>query len=230
MTYEPSFKIDWSSPSELALIGYYRFWLMNDHHLVRLVGQTGLNAASTGRIANVYSFSRSIPKGTTEGLVKKIKRVAANWPNNMATQAKKCIKVGHDTNVYSGASKLMWFLKPDGWTPYDSFAAKTLRCGNGSSADKMEKFYARFEQFALKTKGLAPLVAKVEPRLHAERVLDQFLVLHGMAQPDFAKRSGELESFVDALPKDFARSLVAASVAAGGVISTGFAGVDLSAT
>lgn len=228
MTEAP--KLDWSSPSELALIGYYRFWLTKDHHLTLLVQRNGMNKDTVSEIANAYSFARSIKSGKCQELVDQILEVAADWPEKMPERAQKCIDVGEATGVYSGASKLMWLLKPNGWTPYDRYAAKTLRCGYGSSAEKMVTFYKRFEQFALKTKGLALLVKSVEQRLHTERVLDQFLVLHGMAQPDFAKPSGELESFVDALPKDFARSLVAASVATGGVISTGFAAVDLSAT
>jgi len=218
-----------STPANLAMIGYYRFWLITDHNLTQMVGKNGMNGASVASIANQYSFSRTIENGTAARLAETVTALASVWPTTMRDRAEECISIGEAVGTYSGASKLMWFLKPDGWTPYDSYAAKALRCGYGPSPTKMRQFYSQFEKLQDKTDGLAELVDKIEPRLHVERVLDQFLVLHGMPDSAFKNRRDELLSFVDALPEDFARGLTATSMNCGDIISAGFAQLKLTA-
>ena len=141
-----------------------------------------------------------------EVLVKAIDDSVTRWPSDFLGRAEECRNAARNAAKnfdrakpvkfdaenpgkgapHSAVTKLVWFLKPDGWTVYDRLASSAVLPDQISRAhERQEKFYKQIEHdFAIYEAIAKPILARFEPRLHAGRLVDKFLVLRG----DDAKR------------------------------------------
>ena len=183
-----------------------------------------------------------------EVLVEAIEQIIADWPPNFLQRAKKCREAARSAAAnfarvkpakydadnsgkgapHSAVTKLVWFLKPDGWTMFDSLASRAVLPNSISGAGERQKhFYNTIDKdFAVYEAKAKPILAGFEarlhagpgfrPRLYAGRLVDKFLVLRG----DDAKRTQWEQRnriFLDLLPDAVRDPLVstASEIAAG---------------
>lgn len=172
-------------------MGYYRWWLQFDGPILKAIDRDGLDSDNTLRIANAYSVARTFggtDKTRWNDIASRINCLAKKWPADLQSRARCCIATAQEIRryhggqaPYSGVTKLIWFLRPDGWTIYDSFAANALITGGGDGSHRVARFYeALGDNLAELSRRIAPDVAAVEPALRPERVIDQYLMLRGM--------------------------------------------------
>ena len=176
--------------------------------------------------------------GNLEVLAEAIDQIIAHWPSNFLERATKCRNAAERAAQnfdrakpvkfdaadpgkgapHSAVTKLVWFLKPDGWTVFDKLASSAVLPNSISRADERQKaFYNTIaDDFAIYEAMAKPILAGFEPRLHAGRLVDKFLVLRG----DDAKRTQwekRNRIFLDLLPEAVRDPLVftASEIAAG---------------
>ena len=76
----------------------------------------------------------------------------------------------------------MWFLKPDGWTVFDSFASNGLGIDGSDPIKRMEDFYKRLNvrNFGVHAIAINESLSSTDfSELHGERIIDKFLMLAG---------------------------------------------------
>jgi hypothetical protein len=164
-------------------------------------------AQDFGVIRNIQPVNSDKTSGI-DHLVAELHALADTWPTTLQERAKMCCaiatrhrcaqkkhkaqqpkederdrKKGGDGSMapYSGITKLMWFLRPEGWTMFDSLAQSGLS-GQGTSEKNVIKFFK-----ALEDKGFAEKRDKVRDLceeatlswLYAERIIDKFLLFRG---------------------------------------------------
>ncbi|MEO9900515.1 MAG: hypothetical protein ABJF28_06935 [Nisaea sp.] len=116
---------------------------------------------------------------------------------------------------FSAISKFMWFLRPKGWTPFDTYSSTSLGVGttHGDPPIRFADFYAKLHrrnfsgvsvaiQSALNNAGFS--------YLYGERVIDKALLLAGA--PGTRWRSNIIRkgrSFLRSLPRNAAIDLQA---------------------
>lgn len=202
-----------------AVIGRYRFWLNFDGAELRRIGRSGqrLDGYAVRRIAREYQVNRTILRKKDGGrggsgandqaadrLAKALKQAAARWPSTLEERAKVCARIAEKAGTRNGGNqedrtrravsavtKLMWFLKPHGWTVFDNLAATGLGIRAFPDRTKRMKFFYR----GLKEGGFEPLARKVNRHLkgtsfaaiRGERVIDRYLMFKGAEQ---RKRDG----------------------------------------
>jgi hypothetical protein len=114
------------------------------------------------------------------------------WPDDLLGRAEVCVDIaarmqpytpGSNRNLVSAATKFMWFLKPNGWTVFDRFAAGGMGvAGHLSRVKQLRCFYQR-----LHDAGFGSLVAEMQavikgsllPDLPSARILDTLLMARG---------------------------------------------------
>lgn len=185
MTAEPSRAFN-------AVLEHHRCWVFNDGAYLSMVREVGLTSDIAGKIAHEYQVIRNIGK---EHLVAKLAAVLAavsdeEWGTSLSERRAICQKLGesHQSgggyhNPWSGITKLMWFLRPEGWTMYDSLACKGLVGANkGSFA-----FYEKLDDcgFIECAATITNECRALDLPLFGERVIDKFLMLRGMSQTDY---------------------------------------------
>lgn len=118
----------------------------------------------------------------------------------------------------SAASKVNWFLRPEGWTMFDRFVSIAVLGSHQSSVAGMEQFFDALDRrnFAKKLAEVRQAISSPFPKILAERVIDKYLFLMGlrysqrMLIEEDADEEGEgtndrmslvlLNGFVSALP------------------------------
>jgi len=209
----------------------------------------GLDERMVRRIALLYNVVRGIKGASDEEkrdkkdphakwIAKKCNALSNHWPDSLIDRAEECASIaekgkGEHTNGYqaSAVTKLMWFLKPDGWTMFDDLAATGIgipksvsekKRGKGkkgrvaNSTTRMKAFYRELNRRNFKAHALAinqtiKNNGKFE-RLYGERIIDKFLMLVG-AKPAGRDNSWggdyiELCSvFLELLPETTSRDL-----------------------
>lgn len=221
-----------------ATIDLYRTFLFEDGPLLEAIVDAGgtLDGAMVTRIARSYSVARTIPAALEDDkghnfrlLAKKITALANDWPDGTIERAEACRKTAEELALqftirprdarppsklhkmgapHSAVTKLIWFLKPEGWTVYDRYAANAVVAGTGTSGDRQKRFYeAIAEPLAYYAERLREPLAKLHPRLHAERLIDKYLVLKGL-KPDEYKRACESNChFLRSLPPHISQDI-----------------------
>jgi hypothetical protein len=183
-----------------ATIAYHRFWCWFDGPTRAVVRDGGLKPLTLRRINRAYSVDRTIvfkeaaetadeaPRRQRcfEALCEELS--ALIWPPDMLGRSDACelvasrIKTRCDLEKLpvSAVTKWMWFLRSEGWTPFDTFARRGLGSpASGDTATCMKTFYRTladrgFPGLAIRMNGvIAPTPLRGLP---AERILDTLLV------------------------------------------------------
>ena len=98
----------------------------------------------------------------------------------------------------SAASKVNWFLRPEGWTMFDRFVSIAVLGSHQSSVAGMEQFFDALDRrdFAKKLAEVREAIASPFPKILAERVIDKYLFLMGLrySQRTLFKEDADEES------------------------------------
>ena len=188
-----------------ATIENYRWWLAHDHVYLSLIKDRGQFSNDIVRtVAKAYGVNRGIPASDdkkadhmalgiasalndfdaksfqAQPMKEKIARfqsLVEKMPMNQD------VKQGDNPIFVSGASKLLWFVAPRGWTMFDKLAADGM--GIKKSLPSMER--AKDYYTALAGRKFDDTTSKIRKildqsdfsSLYAERLIDKFLWLAG---------------------------------------------------
>ena len=208
-------------PLYWSTIAYLRAWWATDGVRLAVIRKHGMWPEMLRSLGAEYNVNRSIvrtdkAKGIEDTSAKAIcdilHRAGDRWPAELLDRAQACEGIAFQMRSYTGeteknlvsaATKFMWFLKPDGWTVFDSFAA----AGMGVKAhlprlEQLRNFYAQ-----LNAAGFGPLAVEMEviirrstlSGLPAARILDTLLMARGGRSGD-AGAVERLEAFLNLLP------------------------------
>jgi hypothetical protein len=200
-------------PLTIAVLERARWWLNVDAPLRAQVINDGgqLTPHTVYSIAKHYKVRRNI--GEADQLAEIADYLNARietWPANLPNRAQWCIEAAQalqkDLDLahtpYSAITKLVWFLRPEGWTLYDSYAQCALGAGGADAKARFSQFYG-----ALNEHGFVEAAAAIDtalaqttwPDLGGARILDAYLMHQGgfrFLLNDASARQG----FLNALP------------------------------
>lgn len=219
-----------------AVIEHHHCWLAPDGCFYRQVVQDGRLTPEVARIiARDFRVSRTIGQVEGEGknpsngvqvLAEAIN--TSDWPDDLVDRAKICLAIANDHRdacarlnkakafhaPVSAVTKLMWFLRPEGWTMFDKYA----RIGLIGNKNDPESFYVRLSEVGFHAMCLRLNELCKEhgfPELWGERIIDKFLMLHGKSQVDSGETDGQVQLFsamkrhyLELLPADLNGRLV----------------------
>jgi len=198
----------------IAVIERARAHLCTDAPFLQRIRQDGkLTAATVEEIASEYLVRRNLGKGNRlQEVANHMNEAIASWPADLAGRAQWCLAcaTGMKSNLVlyhnpmSAVSKLAWFLRPKGWTLYDSFARNAVRSGGASNPKRLIRFYN-----ALERNGFQDASEKIETilsrtpwsQLNGARVLDSYMMLAG-GFPFRLRNDAARKGFLDALPAE----------------------------
>lgn len=179
-----------------AVVEHYRLWLFFDGpELVRVQENNDrLTPQAVKRIAREYGILQGCPKGTSklemaENIVRLLDRENEVHPDSFLERANRCAWLAKEakrlgyvrSREASAMTKLMWFLRPEGWTMFDKYAADAIGTNEYESPiDRMEAFYSNLSERSFENAARRLGNALREdgwPDLHGERVIDKFLWL-----------------------------------------------------
>lgn len=216
----------------LAAVELYRTFLFEDGPVLETMAEAGgtMDHVTLSRIAQLYSVARTIPTPSDIGgpdvnreqFAKAMAALACQWPADFQSRAKACRDVavqlenGFDRRLrqddfarkssgpHSAVTKFIWFLKPEGWTVYDRLAADAVLRSGGNTQERQARFYLTIDKPLSHWAGkLRPILEKFDKRLHAERLLDKFLLMQGaMLQREVMRQQNG--HFLRVLPDDLA--------------------------
>ncbi|RFB98002.1 hypothetical protein B5K08_05485 [Rhizobium leguminosarum bv. trifolii] len=216
-----------------ATIEHHRWWLCHDQVYLNLLAQEGQLRSWTVRlIAKAYGVNRGIPRAAdpdagdpaATAIADVLGEAAHQFSGTLSQRFAICAEILQQLppgirgaepatpKFVSGTTKLMWFLRPSGWTMFDNFAANALGIARGKSSVRARLFYAALEKqgFSQKSEaGNAVIRASGIPELHAERVIDKYLWLAGCTQPAREKAKAICEAYLQGLPSKHAEDLQA---------------------
>ena len=229
-----------------ALIEHHRYWLSNDGIYVREIRENGaLMMPVSQRIVREYGVARNIGmiNGVDGNQVNGLQRLVDDinnspWPDGLVDRANCCIALAdahHERCIaerrhrpISAVSKLMWFLRPDGWTMFDRYA----RIGLIGNDNNPLAFYEALEQrnFQDVAANITNICRNHGFGLFGERVIDKLLLFRGAN----AAQDGGENYYVTAqtlnhwhlqlLPEDYRKRLIAlATEVAEALLPTEFA-------
>lgn len=195
-----------------AVLEHHRCWVFNDGACLRSVDSDGLAPPIAYTIAKYYGVARNI--GNRERVAELAGAISAvtdeEWQGSLVSREKLCRNLGeahkkgakgkkHHLPI-SGITKLMWFLRPDGWTMFDSLACKGLVGANkGSFA-----FYEKLDQcgFIECAATITNECRALDLPLFGERVIDKFLMLRGMSLTDYRWAAALNEMHFALIPRE----------------------------
>lgn len=210
-----------------AVVEHYRTWLAFDgiERLRISREKNAIDAKSVRRIAIEYRINRGIlatknNKGNkivgrddhAQAIAEHLNQVVArDWPDSLTARAQKCIEIAewareneHTSGVLvSAATKLMWFLCPDGWTLFDRFAAKAVAAKGRNPSDQARDFFKILgERGFVESAGQinSILESSTLTSLSGERVIDKFLMLSGADKTWTERVINVCEPFTQLLP------------------------------
>ncbi len=171
---------------------YWWYKTFDEIELLRL-NNGPMTADAARRIAKIYSVARNIPQNPPDLNVANYSQVAAAlnalsnaWPNTLVGRAEACDAAAGALQFpaipRSAFSKLMWFLKPEGWTLFDSYAARGAGIGGIPGAVSFVQFYTRLQgaQFGQMAANFWNTLASHQlPPSLAERIVDWALMQAG---------------------------------------------------
>lgn len=148
-----------------AVSAYGWWWFFDGPEQLRIhADKDQLNSVSVRRIASRYSVVRAIPKrATSDSIDWRASRIADDLnqlaPTLDATRSLPSVAAEltgiierwksdevTKNKFASGATKLLWFLRPSGWTVYDAFAADGLGITKqGNTLNRMKAFYQKLD-------------------------------------------------------------------------------------
>jgi hypothetical protein len=203
----------------LAVIERARAYLNTDAPFLERIRQDSkLTAATVNEIAAEYLVRRNLGKeDRLQEIADHMNTEIASWPGDLVARAQWCLTCAasikarldlHHTPC-SAVTKLAWFLRPTGWTLYDSFARNAVRSGGLSGPDKLARFYKSLEQH-----GFLDAADKIETilsgtpwsHLNGARVLDAYMMLAG-GFPFRLGNDAARQGFLKALPTNSGNTL-----------------------
>ena len=103
----------------------------------------------------------------------------------------------------SGATKWMWFLRPDGWTLYDNLAAKGLGIHHADTVTRGVRYYERLDELGFPVYAREISTALQQHPVHGlfgERTIDKFLMLVGNDQKDRKYKIESCKAYLRSFP------------------------------
>ncbi len=207
----------------------YQWWLTCDAYFTNADLSSDLDERWLREIGKPYLVNRTIPNGREDTFIRMVKSSGQSAEMDLEQRAARlslALSRNFDRQKVpaSAASKVSWFAWPQGWTMYDSYAAKAL-IGKPTATGlaRMEMFYA-----ALAMRGWKDLLGGTrlalrpfafDPRL-AERTIDKFLFLHGMDEAALEPALAMIDGFVHALPAELRDDVIRAGEATGEELSS----------
>lgn len=166
----------------------YHFWKSTDEIELALVSrnQGALSAANVKSIGRAYSVTRTLPKTCEEVAISINQLHQRTLDGGLVKIAEACVEtakeIHSDRQPRSAVSKLLWFVRPKGWTMYDRFATIGLDVKSDDGEQQFRDFYSRLEKqgFGELVTSFRSRLAKFRlPELLAERVVDWELMRRG---------------------------------------------------
>ena len=224
-----------------STIAYLRCWWATDGINVKAIQRAGAMTPELLReIAKEYKVNRGIPRAdvvdigdddndcddddyhrdpVARDLAALLNRDRGDWPVGLVERADRCcriLRIAQASKLFyrdqiSAVTKFMWFLKPEGWTMFDRYAANGLGVDSRLPAlQRMQAFYG-----ALAERGFEEVCARMQKRiddsafkgLPAGRILDTLLMARGDRGGD-AETVARLKDFLSLLPLDTGGQLV----------------------
>ncbi|MBR9838185.1 hypothetical protein [uncultured Salipiger sp.] len=145
-------------------------------------------------LATVYKVSRGLRKGKEAEYSRLIfERTRSGWPTGLPERLELLKRIVNEASEgtdpltngsqASLASKAIWFFYPERWFLYDRFVSAALRIQGAGTLDRACCFEGQIAELC-DSKFLQDLKSNLEkhaPQLHAERVIDKFLMFIGMS-------------------------------------------------
>lgn len=177
-----------------AVIEHLYQWWARDGLLYRRLrlpdGQ--IDPAVLRKIARAYGVSRGILEGQEASVGKLIVTNLGNWPDDLVARAHVVRRIADEAKgnltrglLLSAFSKLVWFVRPQGWTLYDSYARAGLNAPR--NGDDFDSYYIRLQDisFQMAMDLSRDVIARSAfPYLHPERIHDAYLMLCNKPLPD----------------------------------------------
>ena len=182
-----------------ATIEHLRHWWASDglfHHRIHMP-DGAIDPVTVRQIFTAYGVNRGLRSGN-EGLVAEILQDELQyWPEQLLDRAERARHIATKLSqtpgisgetitkgvLLSGVSKVVWFVRPQGWTLYDSFARRGLGSSlRATGRDEYEKYYNRldFLRFPMAMDLAREVIAASPfPYLWPERIHDKYLMLCG---------------------------------------------------
>ncbi|MBE0533611.1 MAG: hypothetical protein IH626_22535 [Rhodospirillales bacterium] len=215
-----------------AVVEHYRTWLNFDGiELKQVAANKGiLDGATVRRVAKEYKVNRGIRKAPVKGgpdkyanaIARGISKLAKNnWPTSLAARSTTCaafalaVKKNYTNGEQvSAVTKLVWFVRPKGWTLFDSHVSIALGLKAQSTAGTMTAYYSeltrrRFGWYAAQINKT--LKGRGFPMLFGERVIDKFLWFVGAGRVTTKQQKQTCQYFLECLPYATRRRLKAAA-------------------
>lgn len=217
-----------------ATVEHYRAWLFADGGFWRdFQAINKFTPELVRRMARHYSVARTIPSVSPSNdgdedmdanenrkiVADELNSMASRWPDDLKARADQVIesaqsirtRIGAGNPPYSALSKFIWFAHGKGWTLYDSLASAGMLPDGGTSEERVRAFYAALGPcLPCLSAELQPICDESGLTLHAEKIIDIFLMLRGARRV----RSGFAEDivagcdhFIALLPRDIAQRL-----------------------
>lgn len=199
----------------------HRWWYAVDGVARRRIDLQGgrLEPRLLRYIAIEYSVSRGIPNQSEYEIAHILNDEVLSWPESLVERANACVKTAElikDKNLTYGAqisavSKFAWFIRPAGWTLYDDLAAAGLGLfSKYNRVDRMKRFYKILDEWGFDAHVMRMQVAiekSGNPELHAARIVDKLLMLHGMKDDAREYEIDTAKAYLDLLPEQTRSSL-----------------------
>lgn len=194
-----------------AVVEHIRWWVASDAlQFDKLKTGHRIDPAILRQIATSYYVSRGLSKGKEGEIAELIEGRLPAWPDTLTERAYFVQDLAQEardafeeplTNglQLSAFSKLLWFLKPEGWALFDKYAQKGLARPNKSLT--FMPFYRRLDElnFMAVTDAMSTIIKASElPELWPERIVDKYLMICGQSDYD---------TFVDNSQNDYLRIL-----------------------
>ena len=215
-----------------AVITYYRGWLEIDGIESARARANGnaLDSGAVRRIGKVYSIVRGIRGADTEEkrngtdkhaewIADRLNAKALDGRSSLIQRAEICAAIardacseGHTNGVQASAmTKLVWFIKPEGWTVFDNLAANGLGIPRYQSIDRMLAFYRTLTErgFPEHARAINATIGKTSfSVVGGERIIDTYLMLCGGEDEWVENVIANSKAFHKLLPSDFRNELV----------------------
>jgi len=216
-----------------ATIQLYRTYLFEDGPFLEMIRDAGGNMDShtLSRIAYSYAVSRTIPAPpknvdksyNLELFARAVLNLQKNWPSSTQDRAQACrtttcvlaknFSRRSDARIsgapHSAVTKLIWFLEPTGWTVYDRLAANAVPKHGEDTEQRQERFYNIIkEPLAEWSDKIRQPLSQLDPKLHAERLIDKYLLITGLGTDGRNRANIPNVHFLRLLPNEFRKRLV----------------------
>jgi hypothetical protein len=203
----------------IATIERARAFLNTDAPFLATVAQNqGLTADTVHYISTFYKVRRNLGAARGLGFVANhLNNGIGTWPEHLIGQAEWCMTSAEEISIaldlhhtpYSAITKLAWFLRPTGWTVYDSYARQATRVAGRHGPQPVTDFYNILQEHSFSDAAdtiEAILQGTLWSNLSGARVLDSYMMLRG-GYPFLLADAAARQGFLAALPGDSGQAL-----------------------